>query len=51
MNNEKHKIQILQKQNKKLFAVAIVLTTLLVITGALIFVQPIQKASAQQTRL
>jgi hypothetical protein len=48
MNNKKQKIQILQKQNKKLFAVAIVLTTLLVLTGALIFVQPIQKASAQQ---
>jgi hypothetical protein len=48
MNNEKHKIQMPQKQSEKLSAVAIVLTTLLILTGPLVFVQPIQKAHAQQ---
>jgi hypothetical protein len=48
MKNKIHKIQILHKQTENLSALAIVLTTLLVLTGALILVQPIQKASAQQ---
>jgi hypothetical protein len=45
--DDKHQMYILQKRRQKLSAVAIVLSSLLVLTG-LVFVQPIQKAFAQQ---
>ena len=48
MNNEKHKIQMPQKQSEKLSADDYNTNNVACTTGPLIFVQPIQKAHAQQ---